>query len=979
MQKGVGMRFKMLYGFLLMVLSVGAILSPTHVNAQNNVAELSANIKSIPPETATLTLKNISKSECQIATTAQGTVAITKVEQNGRVLQPQALDAAADEDIGYLLKSQLKTLKPGESATLPLLTYILPSGQILRATTWSSDGGVLSTQYTVDAKQPLKLELNYSLPITPEKGARACNPVFASAFKNPLSDRLSLQHILLYTAILIVFILIIVLVWLLFKRKHRAAKPTTTALLLLAFGFGAWLLAPSTYADITVPPDMQATFDGCMSTFNANRDITGPVLDVINNPDNHITIVRTSGGSDMTGYDHTFTIYWNPSDHHPYEGTGGNADPCTTLYHEMYHAFDMSNGTFSRNNCAGSGIETKEVMATRAQNVLRERLGMPARSHYGDRALPSGDCNGTPPPTCTGEHCAETNGDPHLRTFDGLRYDFQAVGEFIAARSTSGDFEVQVRQEPWADSRIVSLNTAVAFKVGNDRYEIRAGQALIPYLNGKQTALEASKLPGGGQVDLDQGIVVVTWPDGTKAFVRSVGIYGLALSMQPSDELAGKLEGLLGDANGNTNNDLRVRGSNTSIKPTHKELYPAYANSWRIADKTSLFTYPEGKNTGSYTDRSFPDESPDPKTLPGYAAAETLCKSFGISDPAILANCALDVAITGRSEFARAASNSQILAAGKNYGGTTWDLTLKNPGDTASVTFDAKAGDKIYVQVIKTNLPSQCGVLRLFGPGDEGVTDGCIINGGGGIDGKTLPTTGTYTIKLSPDQAGTATLRLLRIADKQGTITPDGAAVNTYIDMPGVIARYTFTGQVGQRVYVVASNSTLASQCGGLRLLNPDGSELTNGCIINKDGGIDTKTLPTNGQYTIILDPNDAVTGSVQLRLVLATAETKPITMDGPTLTTNLSKPGSIARFTFNGTAGQRIFVDLPSSELPSQCGILTLHAPDDGVTGSGCVINNKGNLSDDGTVLPVSGQYTIILDPNDAATGATTIRLRSH
>ena len=62
----------------------------------------------------------------------------------------------------------------------------------------------------------------------------------------------------------------------------------------------------------------------------------------------------------------------------------------------------------------------------------------------------------------------DTWGDPHLVTYDGVKYDFQAKGEFVLSRGSVGDFEVQTRQQPRGNSA-VTLNKAVAFRVGTDR------------------------------------------------------------------------------------------------------------------------------------------------------------------------------------------------------------------------------------------------------------------------------------------------------------------------------------------------------------------------------------------------------------------------------------------------------------------------------------------------------------------------------
>jgi hypothetical protein len=173
MRRIVRLTLLIILATILMGMPVG------RVSAQTQVPDLTAKVMSSEPLRSSLELTNASSKACQVATTTQGTLAITKLMQGGKVLQPQTVDAAADEDIGYLLQSKLKTLQPGESATLELPVYKLRAGYIMRATSWSSDAGAFSTQYAIKADQPLYVELNYSLPITPRSGAPACGAVFA--------------------------------------------------------------------------------------------------------------------------------------------------------------------------------------------------------------------------------------------------------------------------------------------------------------------------------------------------------------------------------------------------------------------------------------------------------------------------------------------------------------------------------------------------------------------------------------------------------------------------------------------------------------------------------------------------------------------------------------------------------------------------------------------------------------------------------
>jgi len=68
--------------------------------------------------------------------------------------------------------------------------------------------------------------------------------------------------------------------------------------------------------------------------------------------------------------------------------------------------------------------------------------------------------------------CAGLTGDPHVRTYDGLRFDFQGAGEFVMARGEG--FEVQARMEAW-EYLPVSLGTAAAVRVNSDVVEFYIG------------------------------------------------------------------------------------------------------------------------------------------------------------------------------------------------------------------------------------------------------------------------------------------------------------------------------------------------------------------------------------------------------------------------------------------------------------------------------------------------------------------------
>ncbi len=118
--------------------------------------------------------------------------------------------------------------------------------------------------------------------------------------------------------------------------------------------------------------------------------------------------------------------------------------------------------------------------------------------------------------------------------------------------------------------------------------------------------------------------------------VTPIGPWGIRVSAQPAEARRGdgRQEGLFGDFDGDSSDDIRPRGGQPIVRPTFAELYPAFADSWRVAPATSLFTYGPGVTTDTFTDRTFPDREVTLDDLPGRAAADALCRRRGVTDPA---------------------------------------------------------------------------------------------------------------------------------------------------------------------------------------------------------------------------------------------------------------------------------------------------------------------------------------------------------
>src|SRR5262249_55355798 len=129
----------------------------------------------------------------------------------------------------------------------------------------------------------------------------------------------------------------------------------------------------------------------------------------------------------------------------------------------------------------------------------------------------------------------------------------------------------------------------------------------------------------------------------------------------------------------------------------------------------------------------------------------------------------------------------------------------------------------------------------------------------------TLPVSGTYSIGVDPldIRTGNMTLTLYDATDFSGSTTVGGSSVAITISSPGQNGQVTFSGTSGQQVTVHVTSNTVAGVT--VKLLKPDGSQLTSSFSSSSSFNLTQQTLPTTGTYTIVIDPSGTNTGSLNV------------------------------------------------------------------------------------------------------------------
>lgn len=202
-------------------------------------------------------------------------------------------------------------------------------------------------------------------------------------------------------------------------------------------------------------------------------------------------------------------------------------------------------------------------------------------------------------------------------------------------------------------------------------------------------------------------------------------------------------------------------------------------------------------------------------------------------------------------------------------GGSSATVTTTTPGQNGTRTFSGTVDQRISLNITNVSVTGNSWVtIVIKKPDGSQLTSTTVDSSGGFIDTRTLTVTGTYTIFIDPNASntGSVTLTLYDVpADANTSTTINASAVGLTTTVSGQNAYVTFSGTASTQATVRVTNNTMSTVT--VKLIKPDGTQLTSFASSNSNFNLTTQTLPTTGTYKVTIDPAGTSTGSINIQI----------------------------------------------------------------------------------------------------------------
>lgn len=313
------------------------------------------------------------------------------------------------------------------------------------------------------------------------------------------------------------------------------------------------------------------------------------------------------------------------------------------------------------------------------------------------------------------------------------------------------------------------------------------------------------------------------------------------------------------------------------------------------------------------------------------------------------------------------------LSADEPYG-----MSLNRRGQNGRLTFFAEAGQTLALNVAgQTTVPQGRYVDYIVKAPDGAELGKASTQTGATINLRKLPVRGQYTILINPSLGATTSARVTLVSSRVAPLlVPDGSPESFITYFPDQYVYFEFEAKQGENLGLGIADLVASGVYQNLDIVvkGPSAPAVTYSC--SRDAGgcdLDFKNLAA-GRYEVTVKPPS--TGTMSFLVMLSHEVTGALQLNTP-MNLTLGRRGQDGRLTFSAEAGQTLVLNI-SAQTTAPAGksvSYTVLKPDgtnfvSGTAQAQTTINLKS--------MPVSGQYTVFVDPNDAATMAAQLTLKS-
>jgi hypothetical protein len=226
-----------------------------------------------------------------------------------------------------------------------------------------------------------------------------------------------------------------------------------------------------------------------------------------------------------------------------------------------------------------------------------------------------------------------------------------------------------------------------------------------------------------------------------------------------------------------------------------------------------------------------------------------------------------------------------------------------------------------------------------------------------------LQLTGNYGMYVVPNGTSAASAEVLLSRALSATLLADGSTTVFQSGRVGQAGRYQFDGVAGQRLTMQATaGGGFALYGATVTVYQPSGASFVSTQFGRSlDVKLDLGALPATGSYSVVVEPVNANTGSVALRLVSSAIDT--LVVDGPpkTLLLGVAQNGT---YTFTASAGDYIGFGVTSLSSAPESNWNTVTAAIYDPSGALLWSTNVRQTNYEWPKLPATGTYSLVVTP---------------